>query len=159
AVLAGVAAVLALSHLVDMAQYTLNVVSLIGLGVAIDYSLFMVNRFRDELHAGRTVERAVEITVDTAGRAVAFSGLAVAAGLSGLVFYRGSYLAAMGVGGAVVVAFAVLFALTTLPALLAWLGPRVDWGRVPLPRLGKKGGGWHRLAGTVMRHPVAVLLP
>jgi RND superfamily putative drug exporter len=159
AVLAGVAAVLALSHVVDMAQYTLNVVSLIGLGVAIDYSLFMVSRFRAELQAGRPVERAVEITVDTAGRAVAFSGLAVAAGLSGLLFYRGSYLAAMGVGGAVVVAFAVLFALTTLPALLGWLGHRVDWGRVPLPRLGGDGGGWHRLATAVMRHPVAVLLP
>jgi len=159
AVLAGVAAVLALSHAVDMAQYTLNVVSLIGLGVAIDYSLFMVSRFRAELHAGRSVERAVEITVDTAGRAVAFSGLAVAAGLSGLLFYRGSYLAAMGIGGAVVVAFAVLFALTTLPALLAWLGPRIDRGRVPLPHFGGTRGGWHRLAEAVMRHPLAVLLP
>ena len=159
AVLAGVAAVLALSHVVDMAQYTLNVVSLIGLGVAIDYSLFMVTRFRAELHAGRTVERAVEITVDTAGRAVAFSGLAVASGLFGLLFYRGSFLAAMGIGGAVVVAFAVGFALTTLPALLAWLGPRIDRGRVPLPHFGGERRMWHRLAEAVMRHPVAVLLP
>src|SRR5262249_58617134 len=122
---------------------------------AIGHWLFRASRVRGKLPAGRTVGRALEIAVDPAGRAVAFSGRAVAAGLSGLLFYRGSYLAAMGVGGAVVVAFAVLFALTTLPALLAWLGPRVDWGRVPLPRLGKKGGGWHRLAGTVMRHPVA----
>jgi len=103
AVLSGVAAVLALSHGLDMAQYTLNVVSLIGLGVAIDYSLFIVSRFRAELEAGKTTEAALERAVDTAGRAVAFSGLAVAAGLSGLLFYRGSYLAAMGLGGAIVV--------------------------------------------------------
>ncbi|HVP62494.1 MAG TPA: MMPL family transporter [Myxococcaceae bacterium] len=159
AVLAGVAAVLALSRHLDMAQYTLNVVSLIGLGVAIDYSLFMVSRFRDELLAGGPVETALERTVDTAGRAVAFSGLAVAAGLSGLLFYKGSYLAAMGLGGAIVVGFAVLFALTALPALLGWLGPRVNLGRVPLPAFGLRPGVWNRLASWVMQHPLAVLLP
>ncbi len=159
AVLAGVAAVLALSHHLDMAQYTLNVVTLIGLGVAIDYSLFMVSRFRAELLAGATVEAALERTVDTAGRAVAFSGLAVAVGLSGLLFYRGSFLAAMGLGGAIVVAFAVLFALTTLPALLGWLGPRVDLGRVPLPEFGLRPGMWRRLASWVMDHPLRVLVP
>jgi RND superfamily putative drug exporter len=151
--------VLALSHHLDMAQYTLNVVSLIGLGVAIDYSLFMVSRFRAELLAGASVEAALERTMDTAGRAVAFSGLAVAAGLSGLLVYRGSFLAAMGLGGAIVVAFSVLFALTALPALLGWLGPRVDLGRVPLPAFGVRAGMWHRLANWVMDHPVAVLLP
>src|SRR5678815_3470436 len=75
AVLTGVGAVLALSHHLDMAQYTLNVVSLIGLGVAIDYSLFIVSRFRAELEGGASVEAALERTVDTAGRAVAFSCL------------------------------------------------------------------------------------
>ena len=159
AVLAGVAAVLALSHWMDMAQYTLNVVSLIGLGVAIDYSLFIVNRFRTELEAGRGAGAALERTVDTAGRAVAFSGLAVAAGLSGLLFYRGSFLAAMGLGGAIVVAFSVLFALTLLPALLGWLGPRVDLGRVPLPGFGPRAGFWKRLATGVMKRPLAVLVP
>ncbi len=159
AVLAGVAAVLALSHQLDMAQYTLNVVSLIGLGVAIDYSLFIVSRFRAELLADARVDAAIERTMDTAGRAVAFSGLAVAAGLSGLLFYRGSFLAAMGLGGAIVVAFSVLFALTVLPAILGWLGPRVDLGRVPLPAFGQKAGLWKRLAGWVMEHPRRVLLP
>ena len=159
AVVAGVAAVLALSHHLDMAQYTLNVVSLIGLGVAIDYSLFIVSRFRTELQGGAPVPEALERTMDTAGRAVAFSGLAVAAGLSGLLFYRGSYLAAMGLGGAIVVAFSVLFALTALPAILGWLGPRVNLGRVPLPAFGLKQGLWHRLAYWVMEHPVVVLLP
>jgi RND superfamily putative drug exporter len=159
AVLAGVGAVLALSHRLDMAQYTLNVVSLIGLGVAIDYSLFIVSRFRAELEAGAGVEAALERTVDTAGRAVAFSGLAVAAGLSGLLFYRGSFLAAMGLGGAIVVGFAVLFALTLLPVILGWLGRRVDMGRVPIPALGLRAGLWHRLAGWVMEHPLQVLVP
>src|SRR5678816_307627 len=112
-------------------RYTLNVVSLIGLGVAIDYSLFIVSRFRAELEDGASVEAALERTMDTAGRAVAFSGIAVAAGLSGLLFYRGSFLAAMGLGGAIVVAFSVLFALTLLPVILGWLGRRVD--ALPVP--------------------------
>jgi len=159
AVLAGVGAVLALSHHLDMAQYTLNVVSLIGLGVAIDYSLFIVSRFRAELDGGSSVQAALERTVDTAGRAVAFSGLAVAAGLSGLLFYRGSFLAAMGLGGAIVVGFAVLFALTLLPVILGWLGRRVDLGRVPIPPFGLRAGLWKRLAGWVMKHPLKVLLP
>ena len=80
-------------------QYTLNVCSLIGLGVAIDYSLFMVSRYREELHAGRAVERAVEIAVDTAGRVVAFSGLAVAAGLSGPALLPGLVPGDDGAGG------------------------------------------------------------
>jgi RND superfamily putative drug exporter len=159
AVLAGVGAVLALSHRLDMAQYTLNVVSLIGLGVAIDYSLFIVSRFRTELERGASVNSALERTMDTAGRAVTFSGVAVAAGLSGLLFYRGSFLAAMGLGGAIVVAFAVLFALTLLPVILGWLGSRVDFLRVPLPAFGLKGGVWSRLASWVMQHPVLVLVP
>ena len=159
AVLAGVGAVLALSHHLDMAQYTLNVVSLIGLGVAIDYSLFIVSRFRAELEGGAGVEAALERTMDTAGRAVTFSGLAVAAGLSGLLFYRGSFLAAMGLGGAIVVAFSVLFALTLLPVILGWLGRRVDLLRVPLPPFGLRAGVWTRLAEWVMAHPLRVLVP
>ncbi|NBD08234.1 MULTISPECIES: MMPL family transporter [Corallococcus] len=159
AVLCGVAGVLLLSRYTNMAQYTLNVVSLIGLGVAIDYSLFIVSRFRAELAAGLTTERALMRTLDTAGRAVAFSGLAVAVGLGGLLFFRGSYLSAMGLGGALVVAFAVLFALTVLPALLSWLGPRVDRGRLPFTRGAGRGGLWHALATWVMRHPWWVLLP
>ncbi|RKH49137.1 MMPL family transporter, partial [Corallococcus llansteffanensis] len=153
AVLCGMAGVLLLSRVTNMAQYTLNVVSLIGLGVAIDYSLFIVSRFRAELAEGLTTEQALRRTLDTAGRAVAFSGLAVTVGLGGLLFFRGSYLSAMGLGGALVVAFAVLFALTVLPALLSWLGPRVDKGRLPFARGAGRGGLWHALATWVMRHP------
>lgn len=159
AVMCGVAAVLGLSRVTDMAQYTLNVVSLIGLGVAIDYSLFIVSRFRDELRAGRDVEHALGRTFATAGRAVLFSGVAVGAGLSGLLFFRGSYLASMGLAGSVVVTLAVLFALTFLPALLSLLGPRVDAGRLRKPRQKESGGAWHTVAVWVMKHPILVLLP
>lgn len=163
AVLTGTAAVLGLSHFTDMAQYTLNMVSLIGMGVAIDYSLFIVSRFRTELTRGGDVGDALARTLDTAGRAVAFSGLAVAVGLAGLLFFKGSYLSALGIGGAVVVAFAVLFALTVLPAVLSVLGPRIDAGRVPFfGRADEEKAGqglWHTLATWVMRRPVAVLLP
>ena len=159
AVLCGIGGVLLLSHVTDMAQYTVNITSLIGLGVAIDYSLFILSRYRDELAHGATVEQAVIRAVETSGRAVAFSGLAVMVGLSGLLFYWGSYLATMGVAGALVVALAVLFALSFLPALLAVLGRRIDAGTVPFPSLTMRPGLWHGLATAVMRRPLLVLLP
>lgn len=159
AVIAGVAIVLALSHVTDVAQYTINVVTLIGLGVAVDYSLFMVSRYQEELGRGAEVEAAIARTVATAGRAVAFSGLAVAIGLGGLLWFPRSYLFTMGLGGALVVALAVVSALTVLPALLAIAGPRIGWGKVRLPLRGGRGFPWRRLAAAVMRRPVAVLVP
>lgn len=164
AVASGIAIVLALSHVMEIAQYTVNICSLIGLGVAIDYSLFTVSRYREELAAGRSFEEALVRTMSRAGRVVAFSGIAVATGLAGLFFFHGSYLFAMGVGGSIVVALGVVFALTLLPALLAVLGPRIHAGRFPMPasRLsasGNDGGAWHRVAGWVMRRPVLVLVP
>src|SRR5579875_2566256 len=147
AVVTGVAGVLLLSHVLDMAQYTINVVS-----------LFIVSRYRDELAAGAAVDEAIARALGTAGRAVAFSGLAVVVGLSGLLFFPGTYLAAMGLAGALVVACAVFYALTFLPALLAVLGPRIDLGRIPLPHV-RTEEGWRRIAAGVMRHPLAVLLP
>lgn len=160
AVAAGVAGVVALSRVTDVAAYAVNVASLIGLGVAIDYSLFIVTRYRDELAAGASYDDALLTAMNTAGRAVAFSGVAVGIGLSGLVFLRGSFLAPMGAAGAIVVVFAVLFALTFLPALLAVLGPRIHTGRIPfVPEVTPSGGAWARLATAVMRRPLVVLLP
>lgn len=159
AVASGIAVVFALSHYVDVAEYTVSVCSLIGLGVAIDYSLFMVSRYREELAAGRSYEAALSRALDSAGRVVAFSGAAVVTGLSGLLFFEGSYLRSMGIGGAIVVALAVLFALTFLPALLAVLGPKVHAGRLPVPRLKSDDGFWYRTATRVMRHPISVLVP
>jgi len=158
AVAGGIAIVMLMSHITPMAHYTVNVCSLIGLGVAIDYSLFMVSRYREELALGHDTTEAIVRALSTAGRAVAFSGLAVAAGLSGLLFFQGSYLVAMGVGGAIVVALAVIFALTFLPALLAVLGPKIHLGRVPLLGRGGHSRFWNRTAMQVMKRPVLVLV-
>lgn len=159
AVLGGIACVMALSHVMKIASYTLNVASLIGLGVAIDYSLFTVSRYREELAAGHSPREAVVRTMQTAGRVVAFSGLAVATGLFGLLVFRGSYLVSMGLGGALVVALAVLFALTFLPALLVVLGPRIDRGRVPLRRLMPMRARLLARLAWVIDHPWRVLVP
>ena len=160
AVLGGVAIVLGLSHVVEVSQYTINVCSLIGFGVAIDYSLFIVSRYREELANGKSYRDALIRAMDTAGRAVAFSGLAVATGLMGLLFFRGSYVAVMGVGGAIVVALAVVFALTVLPALLVLLGPRIDYGKLPgVATVRRPGRFWHGLATAVMKRPLTALVP
>ena len=169
AVVGGLAGTFALSHVADVSQYALNIVTLIGLGVAIDYSLFIVNRFREELARGATVENAVARSLATAGRAITFSGLTVAIGLAGMFFYQGTFLASMGYAGALVVAVAVFYGLTFLPALLSVLGPRVDSWRLSefirrllrrpttAPSTGR--GVWHKLAVGVMRRPVLVLIP
>jgi RND superfamily putative drug exporter len=159
AVVGGLAAVGLLARLTDVSTYATNVVTLIGLGVAIDYSLFIVNRFREELRRGSSVEEALVTAIRTSGRAVAFSGLTVAVGLSAMLLFQGSFLASMGAAGAMVVAIAVLYALTFLASLLALLGHRVNWLRLPLPQRRNGRGLWHRLATWVMRRPVTVLVP
>src|SRR6202165_2313351 len=159
AVVGGLAAVGLLARFTDVSTYATNIVTLIGLGVAIDYSLFIVSRFREELAAGRTPEQASIASMRTSGRAVAFSGITVAIGVSALLFFPGSFLASMGFAGAIVVAIAVLYALTFLASLLAILGPRVNRLRLPLPRGTVGRGFWHGLAMRVMRRPLLVLLP
>jgi RND superfamily putative drug exporter len=169
AVVGGVAATFALSHATDVSQYALNIVTLIGLGVAIDYSLFIVNRFREELAHGSSVDDAVARSMATAGRAITFSGLTVVIGLAGMFFYQGTFLASMGYAGSLVVAIAVFYGLTFLPAVLALLGPRVNslrlselWRRVrrkPAQTTQRGPGLWHRLATAVMDRPLTVLIP
>jgi putative drug exporter of the RND superfamily len=159
AVVGGLAGVGLLARFTDVSTYSTNIVTLIGLGVAIDYSLFIVNRFREEMSAGRTPELALIATMRTSGRAVTFSGITVAIGLSAMLFFQGSFLASMGFAGAIVVAIAVLYALTFLASLLAILGHRVNWARLPLPRRQAGRGLWHGLAIRVMRRPLVVLLP
>jgi RND superfamily putative drug exporter len=136
-----------------------NVCSLVGLGLSIDYSLFTVSRYREELARGYDYKTALSRALEGAGRVVAFSGAALATGLTGLLFFDGSYLVPMGIGGMVVVVLAMVFALTFLPALLAVLGPRIHAGQLPLPKLGLREGFWRRAASWVMRHPVRVLVP
>jgi len=159
AVVGGLAGVGVLARFTDVSTYSTNIVTLIGLGVAIDYSLFIVNRFREEMAAGRTPEQALIASMRTSGRAVTFSGITVAIGLSAMLFFQGSFLASMGFAGTIVVAIAVLYALTFLASLLAILGHRVNWARLPLPRRASGRGVWHGLALRVMRRPLVVLLP
>ncbi len=129
--------------------------------MSIDYSLFVVNRFRDELAAGASREDAISTTMATAGRAITFSGITVAVGLSAMLFFQGTFLASMGAAGAIVVAVAVLYGLTFLPALLSIIGPGVNRLRLPSIRGGVSGGRgfWHGLATWVMKRPVVVLVP
>src|ERR1700716_850634 len=161
AIAGGVGGTLFLAHVTNVSQYAMNVVTLIGLAVAIDYSLFVVNRFRDELAAGESPEDAIATSMSTAGRAITFSGLTVAIGLSAMLFYQGTFLASMGAAGAIVVAASVFYGLTLLPALPPTLGPRVNG--LSLPILGRPPvagrGLWHRIAGWVMRRPILVLAP
>ncbi|MGH7611062.1 MAG: MMPL family transporter, partial [Candidatus Dormibacteria bacterium] len=147
----------------SMSIFVTNVATIIGLGLAIDYSLFFVKRFREELPRRGTAE-AVRVATASAGKAVAVSGTAVAVGLSSLTLFPASALRSMGVGGVIVVACTLLFALTALPALLALLGPKVDRlsvrRRRPRPATSAAPGGfWAWMARTVMRHPVAIAVP
>jgi RND superfamily putative drug exporter len=163
AIVGGFAGTVFLAHFTDVSQYATNVVTLIGLGVAIDYSLFIVNRFRDELAAGKTREEAIATSMSTAGRAITFSGVTVAIGLSAMIFFQGTFLASMGGAGAIVVGIAVLYGLTFLPAALSVLGDRVDWPAWLRRRLASQRpagtGAWHSMAIWVMRRPWVVLVP
>ncbi len=161
AIVGGVGGTFFLARFTDVSQYALNIITLIGLAVAIDYSLFIVNRFRDELAAGATREDAIARSMSTAGRAITFSGITVAIGLSAMLFFQGTFLASMGAAGRIVVSIAVLYGLTFLPAVLSVLGPWV--GRLRLPFIGKRKpdgtGAWHSMALWVMKRPVVVLVP
>jgi RND superfamily putative drug exporter len=141
----------------DMSVFTLTLSTMLGLGLGIDYALFFVSRFREELEDYPTVE-AVPRTVATAGRSIFFSGTAVLIGLSGLLFFPFMFMRSIGVAGVVVVFVSVTAALTLLPALLSVLGPRVN--RLAIRR---RGGGpgtafWNRSAEVVMRYPIVVIL-
>jgi RND superfamily putative drug exporter len=141
----------------DMSVFTLTLSTMLGLGLGIDYALFFVSRFREELEAYPAVE-AVPRTVATAGRSIFFSGTAVLIGLSGLLFFPFMFMRSIGVAGVVVVFVSVLAALTLLPALLGVLGPRINRFAIRRRRDGAGSAFWSRSAEVVMRHPLAVIL-
>ncbi len=146
----------------DVNSFAVNVASLLGLGMAIDYGLFMVGRFREEQSYGRTPTEAVIRTVATAGRTVLFSATLLMIALAGLLLFPQGFLKSLAYGGLAAVALAALLSLTLLPALLAILGPRVDKLPIRLPRRrsGRPAGtGWAALADVVLRRPVLIALP
>ena len=164
-VLVALAGVFLVAQVTPLSIFVLNLATLLGLGLGVDYSLLLTSRFREELaRRGGTgdedVGEAVRITVATAGRAVFFSGLTVLLGLLGLVLFEFMILRSVGIAGAIVVALAVAAALTLLPALLTLLGPRLD--RLSVRKVAvaaSPDGPWARLARWVMRRPFAVLIP
>lgn len=145
---------------VSVNSFAPNVVSLLGLGLAIDYGLFTVGRFREELAAGRDVRDAVRRTVATSGRTVAFSATLLVIALAGLLVFPIDFLRSLAYGGMSAVAIAAIVSVTLLPAVLGALGHRVDklsvpWRRRPSgdPKL------LTRLSGAVLRRPVAFVVP
>lgn len=146
---------------IDISVYAANVVSMLGLGLAIDYALFIVSRFREELAAGHDVDRSLMITMRTAGRTVVFSGLTVAASLFCLHLLPQRFFQNMGLAGGISVAAAMMTAVVLLPALLALLGTHVN--RLALPGLANRaahqaeGGRWYRYSHFVMRRAWPVL--
>ena len=163
AVLVALAGIFVVASLTPMSIFVLNLATLLGLGLGVDYSLLMTSRFREELAHQRGPDRvaeAVRITVATAGRAVFFSGLTVLLGLLGLVLFEFMILRSVGIAGAIVVGLAVAAAITLLPAILAIIGTRIDALAIRSVTV-EPGvdGPWARLARRVMRHPVRVLVP
>ncbi|GAA3118131.1 RND superfamily putative drug exporter [Kribbella aluminosa] len=152
-----------LSAVTDVSIFSINIVTMIGLGLAIDYALFIVTRFREELAHGNDVETALTATMATAGRTVAFSGITVGVAISSLVLFPVMFLKSMAYGGAAAVAIAMIAALTALPALLGVLGHRVNNLRIFKARKASaEHGAWYRLAHSVMRRPVryvVILVP
>ena len=141
----------------DMSVFVLTLSTMLGLGLGIDYALFFVSRFREELESYPVAE-AVPRAVTTAGRSIFFSGTAVLIGLSGLLFFPFMFMRSIGVAGVMVVFVSVAAALTLLPAILGVLGHRVNW--LPVRRRGRAVGAgfWSRSAEVVMRHPFVVIL-
>ena len=151
------------AHLLSMATYVTNIVELIGIAIAVDYSMLVVFRYREELGRQRDPEQALMVTMATAGRATLFSGSTVAVGLALLAFMPLPFIRSMGIGGLLVPLVSIAASATLLPALLSLLGHWVNWRPiVPRSVLARRAaadtGMWTRLARTIMRRPIPVLL-
>ena len=150
------------TRVTDLSIFVLNLATMLGLGLAVDYSLFVTSRFREELaRNGANVPLAVERTAATAGKAVFFSGATVLIGLMGLSLFEFMFLRSVGIAGVIVVAWSTVAALTLLPALLGIVGANID--RFAIRRKAaatdQEHGFWVRLSRAVMARPVAVLIP
>ncbi|MGW4238974.1 MMPL family transporter [Streptomyces sp. NPDC004749] len=165
AVLGGFVITRLLTYALDVSVFAINVITIIGLGLAIDYSLFIISRFREEMRAGADERTAIVRTMSTAGRTVLVSGSTVLLALSGLLIIPLPFLHGIALGGGAAIGVAVVSALVVLPAVLAVLGKRVDALRMP-GRLGARRtapdgdehGVWGRVGSAVMRRPVAYLV-
>lgn len=148
-----------ISLFADVNVFALNVASLLGLGLAIDYGLFIVGRFREEFGTGRGTAESLRRTVASAGRTVAFSATLLIIALAGLTLFPQEFLKSLSYGGMSAVGLAAVISLTVLPALLGMLGPKVDTLSVPWRRRDANGRGWRRFADGVMRRPLLTAVP
>jgi RND superfamily putative drug exporter len=168
AMMGALALVRVIAQFTEVSVFSVNVISLLGIGLAIDYALFVISRFREELALlpvddPDAAATAIRRTMTTAGRTVLFSGLTVAAALSSLLIFPQAFLKSMGYGGVAAVLVAMVAALTVLPATLRLLGRRVDAGRLPWRRkrpvaVDDAHDRWGRLARGVMRRPWLVIV-
>ena len=182
AVMGAFAVVRLITGVTEVSVFSINVITLLGMGLAIDYALFVVSRFREELaheadDSRASVDAALARTMASAGRTVLFSGLIVAASLASLLLFPQNFLRSMGYGGMAAVLVAMAAALTVLPAVLGVLGPRIEFGRMPWRRGSRARtadartpdalhgtdqevvhGAWARVAHSVMRRPVVYLV-
>ena len=143
----------------NVSVFALNLITGLGLGLGIDYALLMVNRFREELHNGHSVEESVVTTVATAGKTVFYSGLTVFVTMASLLFFPLEFLKSFGYAGVAVITFAVIGAVIALPALLAVLGEKVDKGVIRKSAITpKEDGRWAHTARNVMQRPVPVVI-
>src|SRR5207237_7248584 len=152
----------ALTYITNVSIIVQFLIALVGLGVAIDYALLMIFRFRDELREGEDVETAIVETMTHAGRSVIVSGTTVAVGLVSMIVLPLPFIRSIGLGGLLIPAVSVLAAVTLLPAVLAVLGERINSLRVLPKRLVDRGhpedGPWGRWAGFVTRRPIPVAI-
>ena len=167
-VMGALAVVRLITGFTEVSVFSINVITLLGTGLAIDYALFVISRFREELsHYAeddpQAVAKAIRVTMATAGRTVLFSGLTVAAAMSSLLIFPQNFLRSLGYGGMAAVLVAVVAATTVLPAILVLLGRKIDAGRLPWRRhrpvsVDNDNGAFARLAHAVMRRPFVVMV-
>ncbi|MFW0788243.1 MMPL family transporter [Gordonia sp. CPCC 205333] len=153
-----------LAQTTELNIFAQSVVTLIGLGIAIDYGLFVVSRFREELAEGYSTKAAVRRTVMTSGQTVAFSATIIVAALACLLMFPQGFLKSVAYGAIASVSLAAILSITVLPAILSILGPRIDMLSLPFLRRTRtkkeiEDGFWGKLSGWVMRHPVKTAAP
>lgn len=142
----------------DMSVLAFNIITLLGIGMGIDYSLFYVNRFKEELARGLTVEDAIAKTHSRAGLAILFSGVTSVIGVSSLLLFDLTVLDSIGIGAVIVISIALLSAQTLMPAVLSIVGHRIN--RIHVLRGWRLSEGiWSKMAGSVMRRPLVFLVP
>ena len=154
AIFAAVGAAALVSQVQELNSFYFEMIALLGLAVGIDYSLFIVNRFREERAAGRSKLEAIQVCGDTTSRAVFYAGATVLISLAGLALTRDALFIGLALGAIIVVLFAIVGSLTLLPALLSLLDHRINWLRIPgLGRPSRGGGVWGAISNAVLARP------